>query len=116
MTVPDCTPAEDCLLLACDVAVRRALELASKRMLTRGYLLNQSLRDIPQYLIYTQLPSVSDPGRLDHLLRGAWTSLPEQLQQVGGLVAALDDYARSLVAAGNAHQPEYLRPIIRRQL
>lgn len=116
MTAPDCTPAEDCLLLACDVAVRRALELASKRMLTRGFLLNQALRDVPQYLIYTKLPSCSLAARQDQVLRGAWTSLPEGLCQVAGLVDALDQYVRSLLSGAEAHDPEYLRPIIRRQL
>lgn len=116
MTVPDCTPREDCLLMACDVAVRRALELASKRMLTRGFLLNQALRDLPQYLIYTRLPAVSDEARQTVLLKGAWESLPESMTTVPGLVAALDQYARSLVATSEQHDPEYLRPIIRRQL
>lgn len=116
MTVPDCRPAEDCLLMACDVAVRRALELASKRMLTRGFLLNQSLRDMPQYLIYTRLPAVTDEARQGVLLKGAWESLPEAMCEITGLVEALDSYARSLVATSEQHDPEYLRPIIRRQL
>lgn len=116
MTTLPCTPAEDCLLLACDVAVRRALEVGSKRMLTRGVLLNQSLKAGPQYLIYTRLPAVSDPARLEHLLKGAWTCLPEALQAVPGLVDALDGYARDLLATCEAHNPEYLRPVIRRHL
>lgn len=116
MTEVDCRPAEDCLLLACDVAVRRALELASKRMLTRGFLLNQSLREVPQYLIYTKLPSCTDEAKQDRVLSGAWTSLPEGLCSVGGLVDALDAYVRSLLSGAEAHDPEYLRPIIRRQL
>ena len=114
--VPDCTPAEDCLLLACDVAVRRALELGSKRMLTRGLLVNQALKECPQYLIYTHLPAVTDPARLERLLKGAWTSLPEALQAVDGLVGALDSYARDLLATCEEHNPEYLRPVIRRHL
>jgi hypothetical protein len=116
VTAPDCTPAEDCLLLACDVAVRRALELASKRMLTRAYLAFQGLRDLPPYLMYLQLPAVTDAVRQDQLLRGAWTSLPEQLQAVDGLVEALDVYARGLVSTCARHDPELLRPIIREHL
>lgn len=112
----DCTPAEDCLLLACDVAVRRALELASKRMLTRVNLHNQVLRQCPQYLIYTHLPAVADPTKAARLLLGAWTSLPEALQHVDGLVPALDSYARDLLATCEEHNPEYLRPVIRRHL
>lgn len=102
--------------MACDVAVRRALELASKRMLTRGFLLNQSLKSMPQYLIYTRLPAVTDEARQSALLKGAWESLPESMTGVVGLVDALDRYARSLVATSEQHDPEYLRPIIRRQL
>ena len=116
VTVSDCTPREDCLLMACDVAVRRALELASKRMLTRGFLLNKGLREVPQYLIYTRLPAVVDEARQTTLLRGAWESLPESMTGVPGLVDALDQYARSLVRTCEQHDPEYLRPIIRRQL
>lgn len=116
MSLTDCTPAEDCLLLACDVAVRRALELASKRMLTRGFLLNQALKDLPQYLIYTQLPAVNDDAKGDQLLRGAWTCLPDQLGAIDGLVRGLDGYARSLLRYSTPHDPEYLRPIIRRHL
>lgn len=116
MSGVDCTPREDCLLMACDVAVRRALELASKRLLTRGFLLNKSLLDIPQYLIYTKLPSCSDPAKQDKVLAGAWSCLPDGMCAVDGLVAALDSYVRSLLCGAEAHDPEYLRPIIRRQL
>lgn len=106
--------AEDCLLLACDVAVRRALEVASKRMLTRGIV--GSLPDVPHYLIYIHLPVVNEPVKLDRLLAGAWSSLPEAMTGIDGLVPALDDYVRSLIRSGEPYGTEHLRPLIRRQL
>lgn len=112
MTVPDCTPPEDCLLLACDVAVRRALEVASKRMWTRQP--RWKFAELPRYLVYTRFPVVTDDHALDRLLVGAWSSLPEQLCDVDGLVPALEGYVRSLLSGGEAHDPDYLRPVIRR--
>lgn len=110
----ECVPAEDCLLLACEVAVLRALELASKRMLTRKVV--GSLPDVPHHLIYTHLAAVTETAALDRLLRGAWSSLPDAMTGIDGLVDALDDHVRSLLASGQTYQAEYLRPVIRRQL
>jgi hypothetical protein len=114
VTDVDCRPAEDCLLIACEVAVRRALEVASKRMLTRGIV--GTLPDVPHFLIYTHLPAVTEATKMDRLLAGAWSSLPEALTGIAGLVDALDDHVRSLLASGVTYDPEYLRPVIRRQL
>lgn len=110
---PDCWPREDCLVLACDVAVRRALEVGSKRMLTRRHLADQSLRAVDPHLIYTRLPAVDDTDAQDRILAGAWASLPEPMKEIAGLIAALDGYARSLLQAGTDHCPEYLWPVIR---
>jgi hypothetical protein len=115
VTAP-CTPPEDCLLLACDVAVRRALELASKRMLTREHLRDQRLRELPQYLVYTRLSVQTCRYSIEYLVGGAWAGLPDGLTSSPGLIDALDDYVRSLLLSAQTHQPEYLREIVRSQL
>jgi hypothetical protein len=104
-----CRPDEECLLLACDVVVRRALELAGKRLLTREFLTNQSLKRLPQWQIYSRLPRVSDPDRQDEILRGAWSNLPGEL---GPVIPQLNTYVRSLLATGDLHDAELLRPMI----
>jgi hypothetical protein len=108
----DCTPAEDCLVLACDVAVRRALELASKRMLTRN-LLSLDLRDVPTWQRYTRLPRCTDLVRQGQLLAGAWTCLPDEL---GGVLPMLDRYARSLLITGDLHTTDTLRLVIQQEM
>jgi hypothetical protein len=109
----DCWPSEDCLLLACDVAVRRALEVGSKRMLTRRHLADQSLRTVEPHLIYTRLPAVHETDAQDRILAGAWCSLPEPMLAIPELIPALDGYARSLLASGTDHAADYLWPVIR---
>lgn len=111
--IGDCLPREECLLLACDVAVRRTLEVGSKRMLTRRNLSDQSLRTVEPHLIYTRLPAVLEPEVQARVLAGAWVSLPESMRELPGLVAALDGYVRSLLQAGTDYDAEHLRPVIR---
>jgi hypothetical protein len=108
----DCTPAEDCLVLACDVAVRRALELASKRMLTRN-LLSLDLRDVPPWQRYTRLPRCTDLIRQGEVLNGAWSCLPDEL---GGVLPMLDRYTRSLLVTGDLHTTAALRQVIQQEL
>lgn len=108
----DCRPAEDCLVLACDVAVRRALELASKRMLTRN-MLSMNLRDVPAWQRYTRLPRCTDFDRQTQALHGAWTCLPYELS---GWITVLDGYVRGLLATGQMHDPADLRAAIAAQV
>lgn len=111
MSLPPCVAREECLLLACDVAVRRALEVASKRMLTRKYV-GRVWGEEP-HLLYVLLPAVTDTAALDKLFAGAWTSLPEAITGIGELVPGLEMYVRGLVESGTRHDPEYLWPVIR---
>lgn len=108
----DCTPAEDCLVLACDVAVRRALELASKRMLTRN-MLSLDLRGVPAWQRYARLPRILDPERQNQLLAGAWSCMPDELT---GILPMLDRYARSLLVTGDLHTTDGLRLVIRQEV
>ena len=111
--IEDCTPAEDCLVLACDVAVRRALELASKRMLTRNMLSLPGLRELPAWQRYTRLPRVTDLLRQNQILDGAWSCLPDEL---GPVLPMLDRYARSLLVTGDSHTTAGLRLVIRQEV
>jgi hypothetical protein len=95
----------DCAFLACDVAVRRALEVASKRMLTRATR-GRTCIGMPSYLVYTCLPAVTDPARLNDVLRDAWNCLPEEMEW---LLPALDQYVKLLLGTGIRHDQDELR-------
>ena len=115
MTQPnfDCTPAEDCLVLACDVAVQAGAGTGvPKRMLTRN-MLSLDLRDVPAWQRYTRLPRITDLVRQSQLLAGAWTCLPEELAWI---LPMLDRYTRSLLVTGDMHTTDGLRSIIRQEV
>ena len=95
----------DCAFLACDVAVRRALEVASKRMLTRATR-GRTCLNTPSYLVYMCLPPIADTVRLDDVLRDAWTCLPQEMEW---LVPALDEYVKMLLVTGARHEQDELR-------
>jgi len=94
----------NCVQLACDVAVRRALEVASKRMLTRATR-GRTCLSTPPYLVYTCLPPVTDSAQLAYVLRDAWSCLPEDMEW---LVPSLESYVRLLLASGTAHDRDWL--------
>lgn len=95
----------ECALLACDVAVRRALEVASKRMLTRATR-GRTCLGTPSYLVYMCLPPVTDPARQSDVLRDAWNCLPEEMEW---LLPALNEYVRLLLLGGTRHCQDELR-------
>lgn len=95
----------DCAFLACDVAVRRALEVAGKRMLTRATR-GRTCLSTPSYLVYTCLPPVTDQVRLNDVLRDAWNCLPEEMEW---LIPQLDLYVKLLLATGTRHDQDELR-------
>jgi len=97
--------ATECVSLACDVAVRRALELASKRMLTRSTR-GRTCLNTPSYLVYTCLPPVTDQARLNDVLRDAWSCLPQEMEW---LVPSLDAYVQILLMTGTRHHIDELR-------
>lgn len=95
----------DCTVLACDVAVRRALEVASKRMLNRNNR-GRTCIGMPSYLVYTCLPPVTDLARQNDVLRDAWNCLPEEMEW---LLPILDLYVRTLLVTGSRHAQDDLR-------
>lgn len=96
---------DDCAVLACDVAVRRALEIACKRMLTRS-MLSLDLRHVPAWQRYVRYSRVTDPARQTQLLDGAWDSLPTEMS---GWTTVLDEYVRRLLVTGEMHTADTLR-------
>lgn len=107
-------PGEDCLLLAANVAVMRALEVAGKRMRgMRTRAVRAELVDSPAHLVHTLMPAPKEQV-VDQLLEGAWTALESSLPDRPELAAELDGYVRALLASGQPHEMEWLRPIIRR--
>lgn len=112
MSQPDC----DCVLLACDVAVRRALELASKRILGGARTGGGSGREararvvnLPPHLWYTRLPRVCDLARQEAALREVWTCLPSELVP---MIPALDSHVRELLVTGHPYDPDVMREAV----
>lgn len=104
--------------LACDLAVRRALELAGKRLRTRrsGLLLSSphpafpDLDQVPAHELHTHVRV--DARRLDKLLDGAWRPLLDALPSGQGIAAVLDAYVRDLLLTGTRHEIRYLTAAI----
>lgn len=88
---PAGSPAE---LVACSLAVKRALELCGKRLMTRGR--RSAYADVPAHELHTSIPFDRDP---DELLAGAWDSLCDTLGAAAcdRLTPVLDAYVRRLL-------------------
>lgn len=104
------TAVADPALLACELAVLRALEIAAKRMRSTGRrrAVNSALHGgdgIPPERWYLALPACARE-RLDHVLGGAWDQLRTVLAadpDRDRLIAACDQYARALLASRQPH-------------
>lgn len=94
-------PSAEGLMAAADFAVRRALEVAGRRM-TPGR--TAQLPQVPVWTMHTHIRSQTDMSRL---LDGAWLHLGEYASAEG--VAAVDRYTRHLITSQQAHEPAMLR-------
>jgi len=89
-------------VMAADMACRRALEIAGKRLLDRSTRNRLAHMQLAAWDLHTQIrPAVSD---LDRLMDGAW-----ELLDAAGVDSAtrlkLDSYVRGLLATGERHEP-----------
>lgn len=107
------TPDLDGLTLACDLAVRRALELAGKRLRTRRSGLLRSwphpipdLDQVPAHELHVHI--TVDECRLDKLLDDAWRPLLDVLPDGQHIAEVLDVYVRQLLLSGTRHETRYL--------
>lgn len=103
---------DDALFFASDAAVRRALELAGGRLVPGP---QRGQYRVPKHELHTQ--RVPTQSRVPALLAGAWTHVREQATSLGVeadvLEEVLDSYVSQLLVEGLAHDPEYLRPVLR---
>ena len=100
MTAPTATSE----LLACEVAVLRALEMAGKRCRNVSRERRKMLiAETPDHLLYTQLPNASSDDACDALLKGAWDHLRLVLPDQPRVYAALDWYVRRLLVTRERH-------------
>ncbi|MFC8124429.1 hypothetical protein [Streptomyces sp. NPDC057302] len=100
-TAPPTGTSGDGLMAAADFAVRRALEVAGRRM-TPGR--TAQLPQVPVWTMHTHIRAQTD---LSRLLDGAWLHLGEYANAEG--VAAVDRYTRHLITSQQAHEPAMLR-------
>lgn len=104
---------EDCLIMACDVAVRRALEVAGKRLLTRDMRSMPGIRSCPPWQVYVRLGRVVDDERREYAMGGAWACLPDEMLAVQPI---LDGYVNGLLLRGKLHTSDELRLTIRERM
>lgn len=107
------SPAQTAALeVGADMLVRRAMELAGKRLLTRQARAELSAANTPPHLLHTQL-KVLNHAHAATLLSGAFEFVPALAEQVRveptRLTTLLDIYCRELLTRGAAHDPEALR-------
>lgn len=101
----------DSLLLACEVAVLRALEVAGKRCrtITRGDRFAYLDREgVPLYALHTRVALANDPDEVDRLFVGAWEHLRLVLPRTPAAIKACDQYTRRLVAEKKPHDRKAL--------
>ena len=97
------------MLLACEFAVHRALEVAGKRMLDRN--LRNKYQDTPAWLLYTFIEV--DEDKMDYVLSDAWTMFSVSAPEYAHLVPALDEYVRDLLSRGIQHDRSWLTDVLR---
>lgn len=97
------------LLVASDVTVRRALELAGKRMLTAS--LRGMYADLPAHKMHTKVRVSGDESQLDRILAGAWDHVDEAFEDIADparMKALLDRYAKGLINSNMEHNRSLL--------
>ncbi|WP_428950962.1 hypothetical protein [Streptomyces sp. cg35] len=100
--LPTDNGANMALMAAADMAVRRALEVAGKRM-TPGRTAMDS--NVPAWQLHTTIQAQTDMARL---LDGAWVHLAACPFATSEAVAAVDRYTRRLITGQQAHDPSLL--------
>lgn len=100
------------LFFTADAAVRRALELAGGRLVPGP---QRTRYAVPKHELHTQV--VATKERAPALLAGAWTHARDQAPALGvdpdALESVLAAYCTELLTQGIAHEPRYLRAMLR---
>lgn len=108
------TPVDHALMVGADLAVRRALELAGGRLLTRAD--RGRYRDVPRSELHTRI-KVNGDDHLATLLAGAWDHIPALADMVGDvdpyqLTEALRKYVTIVLVAGMPHEQLNLHAVL----
>lgn len=100
------------LEVGAELVVRRALELAGKRLLTRAARVEGKCQGVPAHLLHTRL-RVLGHTHAQNLLAGAFEHVPELAERTAvngdSLHEFLDLYCRELLVRGTEHEPQALR-------
>ncbi|MDH6279521.1 hypothetical protein [Prescottella agglutinans] len=88
-------------LLACEIAVLRALEVAGKKSLGRNQ--RGIYTGVPAHMLHTRRRIASSHAECDRLLAGAWEHLTIVLPGQPKLYTAVDWYVRELIVKSQAH-------------
>lgn len=103
----------ECVMLAAEVGVLRALELAGKRARgTGGRPDRGELWRIPAWEVHTRRHLATTHEQCDQLLRGAWELLTTVLPDQPKVIAAADWYTRELIITQQSHQASELRRVL----
>lgn len=102
------------VLVAADMLVVRALELAGKRLLTPAY--RGQWPTVPAHELHTRI-RVGTKAQVDRLLSGAWDHLPLALAgtgaDVGRTQAVLERYCTVMLYRSTAHHRSLLAAMLR---
>lgn len=98
MTAPTSSSQE---LLACEIAVLRALEVAGKKSLGRND--RGAYTGVPAYMLHTRRRIAASHPDCDRLLIGAWDHLAIVLPGQPKLYQAVDWYVRELIVKSQLH-------------
>lgn len=118
-TCPCCgarSSVADPLVAACDVLVRRALELIGKRLQSAERSRYSDPRMAGRSVTEAHLVWQPTPAQVDKALASAWGMVPDLVELHGccgttpdEVVAVLDRYVRDLVVTMAGHDPDELR-------
>lgn len=97
-------------LLACEVAVLRALEVAGKKSLGRNQ--RGAYPGVPAHLLHTHLFLASTHDACDRFLVGAWDHLALVLPEQPKLYTAVDWYVRELIVKRRPHTRSDLEAVL----
>jgi hypothetical protein len=105
------TSAPDCMMLAVEVGVLRALELAGKRARNTGRRSLEAMPGVAAWEVHTRRRLATSPDDCDRLLRDVWELLSAVLDQPR-IIAAADWYTRQLIVTQQPHRAADLRRVL----
>lgn len=106
MTAPTISPE----LLACEIAVLRALEVAGKKSLGRND--RGAYTGVPAHELHTRRRIATNHTECDRLLSGAWEHLAIVLPGQPKVYQAVDWYVRELITKSQPHHRHDLEAVL----